>query len=69
MYKTKLLFLLSIGIVASIDLLSEKELEILSEFKPEDLAEKYDITFLKQINDAAFRRFYDICMIDMPGAP
>ena len=43
--------------IGSIALFSGKELEVLSEFEPDDLASghKYDLDFLRQIKDAANR--------------
>ena len=41
--------------IGSIALFSGQELEVLTEFEPEELAGKYEVDFLKQIKDAADR--------------
>ena len=41
--------------IGSIALFSGQELEVLTEFEPEELAGKYDIDFLRQIKEAADR--------------
>ena len=49
--------------IGCIALMSGKELEVLSEFEPEDLAStsghRYDLDFLKQIKDAANRHLVE----------
>ena len=41
--------------IGSIALFSGQELEVLTEFEPEELAGKYDLDFLRQIKEAADR--------------